>query len=52
MTLDQFLELQQQLFNAFGWFIRWWLILFATLGVCATALVSILTATRSLVDKT
>lgn len=51
MTLSDFLELQQQLFNAFGWFIRWWLIVFAALGICATALVSILTATRSMIDK-
>lgn len=33
MTIDQFLTLQDQLFGAFGWFIRWWLILFVVGGV-------------------
>lgn len=33
MDLAQFLTLQSQLFSQFGWFIRWWLILFAVGGV-------------------
>ena len=33
MTPAEFLTLQDQLFWAFGWFIRWWLVLFAVGGV-------------------
>ncbi len=51
MTLMMFLELQQELFNAFGWFIRWWLILFGVAGVFAAALAAALVITRSMVDE-
>ena len=36
MNLAQFLALQDQLFLAFGWFIRWWLILFVVGGTALT----------------
>jgi hypothetical protein len=52
MTLAEFLAIQQQLMSAFGWFLRWWLILFATGGVLATVVVSIIVATRSMLSKT
>lgn len=36
MNLAQFIALQDQLFAAFGWFIRWWLILFVVAGMALT----------------
>jgi hypothetical protein len=33
MTLDTFIGIQEQLFWAFGWFARWWLILFGVGGM-------------------
>lgn len=37
MTPDQFLAVQEELIWAFGWFVRWWMILFAVAGVAAAA---------------
>jgi len=51
MNLAEFLAIQDQLFNAFGWFIRWWLILFAAFGVFASMLVSVFVSTRWMIDK-
>lgn len=35
MDLAQFLTVQSELLFWFGWFIRWWLILFAVAGFSA-----------------
>ena len=37
MTVEQFLQVQVELFYAFGWFARWWLILFAVGGIAMAA---------------
>jgi len=52
MTLEEFIAIQTQLFNAFGWFIRWGLILFASGGVIAAAVLAVLVSTRAMLDKT
>lgn len=51
MTLVQFLALQQELFSAFGWIIRWWLILFGAAGILASTLVAVLVTARGMIDK-
>jgi hypothetical protein len=51
MTLEIFLALQQELFSAYGWFIRWWLILFGVAGVLAAAVVAILVSARDVMDQ-
>lgn len=52
MTLDQFLAVQTQLIAAFGWFIRWWLILFGAAGLVAASTLAILLTSREMFDKT
>lgn len=37
MSLENFLQLQAELFWAFGWMIRWWLIAFAVSGLALAA---------------
>lgn len=52
MTLEQFLGVQAQLIAAFGWFIRWWLILFGAAGTLAATALAILLTSRGMFDKT
>lgn len=53
LTLNQFLGLQTELFHAFGWFIRWWLIMFAVAGIVTSTILAVLLTTRSsMIDKT
>ena len=51
MSLEVFLALQQELFNVYGWFARWWLILFGVAGVLEAALVAFLVTTRKMNDQ-
>ena len=37
MPFETFVQIQSDLFWAFGWFARWWLILFAVGGVAMAA---------------
>jgi len=52
MTLPEFLSLQTELFNAFGWFIRWWLILFGAAGIIAATVIALLLMARGMIDQT
>ncbi len=52
MTLEQFLGVQAQLLEAFGWFIRWWLIMLAAGGTVAASALAILLTSRGMFDKT
>lgn len=52
MTLEQFLGVQAQMMDAFGWFIRWWLILFGAAGVIAASVIAVLLTSRGVFDKT
>lgn len=51
MTLEMFLGVQAQMMDAFGWFIRWWLILFAASGVIAASALAVLLTSRGVFDK-
>lgn len=37
MTYEYFIHMQEELFFMFGWFARWWLILFAVGGIALSA---------------
>lgn len=47
MTLEQFITLQEELFYAFGWFARWWLIFFAVGSVSLSAFLFVLSVINS-----
>ncbi len=51
MTLAEFLHLQAQLMDAFGWFVRWWLIGLLVGGVFVAVLVFTLITTRETLSK-
>lgn len=51
MPLDQFLGLQEELWWAFGWFARWWLILFAFSGIGLAAILFFLSTVNSWLDS-
>lgn len=51
MTLTEFLALQDELFLAFGWFIRWWLILFAVGGVALAVFIFALQMVSAWLDR-
>jgi hypothetical protein len=51
MTLQDFIEVQQQLMSAYGWFIRWWLIAFLVSGVFASLIVWIISLTKHLQNR-
>lgn len=51
MSLAEFIALQTELIAAFGWFIRWWLILFAVFGVFSSMVLSVFISTRWMIDK-
>lgn len=52
MTLEMFIDVQAQMMDAFGWFVRWWLILFAAAGTVAACVLAILLTSRGMFDKT
>lgn len=51
MSLNDFLSLQSQLMDAFGWLIRWWLIGLIVGGVFAAIITWTLITTREMVSK-
>lgn len=51
MTIDQFLTMQDQLLLAFGWYIRWWLILFAVAGILLAAFLFVLRMVSTWLDR-
>jgi hypothetical protein len=51
MDLNQFLALQEELFWAFGWHIRWWLILFAFAGVLTAMMLFILSIVSAWLER-
>ncbi len=51
MTLDQFLSLQEELWWAFGWFARWWLIMFAVAGTGLGAFMFFLSVASTWLDR-
>ena len=51
MTVDQFLGIQGELMNVFGWFARWWLIAFLVGAVFAAVFAWLLVTAREMVSK-
>jgi hypothetical protein len=51
MTLDQFLGLQEELWWAFGWFARWWLIIFAVSGVALSCVMFFLSVVSTWLER-
>ena len=51
MTLAEFLALQGQLMDAFGWFVKWWLIGLLVGGVFSAVLVFTIITTRETLSK-
>jgi hypothetical protein len=51
MTLDTFIGIQEQLFWAFGWFARWWLILFGVGGMALATFMFFLQVVSTWLEK-
>jgi hypothetical protein len=51
MDLAQFLILQEHLLNNFGWFLRWWLILFAVAGIALAVFIFALQVVSTWLNK-
>jgi hypothetical protein len=51
MTLEQFTALQYELLWAFGWLARWWLIMFAVVGVALGAFMFFLQVVSTWLDR-
>jgi hypothetical protein len=51
MPLENFLSIQAELWWAFGWFARWWLILFAFGGVSLAVFMFFLSVINSWIDS-
>jgi hypothetical protein len=51
MSVENFLALQEELWWAFGWLARWWLILFAFGGTALAALMFFLSVVSSWQDS-
>lgn len=51
MSIQEWILLQQELFRAYGWLIRWWLILFAASGILAAIVAAVLVITRQMIDE-
>ena len=51
MTLPEFINLQDQLLSAFGWLIRWWMILFAVFGVLTAVFIFFLQIVSNWLDR-
>jgi len=51
MDLATFLSLQEELWDAFGWFARWWLILFAFGGLALAAMMFFLSVVSTWLDN-
>jgi len=50
MSLENFLELQTELMWAFGWMVRWWLIMFAVAGTALAAFMFFLQVVSTWLD--
>lgn len=51
MTLEQFIDMQTELFFAFGWLARWWLIMFAVFGTALGAFMFFLSIVSNWLDS-
>lgn len=51
MTLAEFLSIQGQLIGAFGWLLRWWLVLFLVGMAFAAVLVWGIVTTQEMISK-
>ena len=51
MSPEEFLKLQEQLWYAFAWPIRWWLILFLASGVLTSGFLIFVVVTRRWLDN-
>lgn len=51
MTLEQFIIIQEELFGAFGWFIRWWLIAFVVGGLALAVFMFFLQIVSTWLEK-
>ncbi|MBI5950219.1 MAG: hypothetical protein HY865_01065 [Chloroflexi bacterium] len=51
MTLEQFLELQNDFVWAFGWLARWWLIMFGVGGTALAVFLFVLSLISSWLDN-
>jgi len=51
MTLAEWLSVQTQLLNAFGWLVRWWLIGLTVGGVFAALMTFTIITTRETLSK-
>lgn len=48
MTPEEFLKLQEQLWLAFAWPIRWWLVLFVASGILSSVVLAFTSLVRRL----
>jgi len=51
MTADQFFALQEELWWAFGWLARWWMILFAVVGTALSAIMFFLSVASTWLNR-
>ena len=51
MSLENFIQLQEELIWAFAWFARWWLILFAVAGIAMAAFMFFLQIVSTWLDR-
>lgn len=50
LNLAQFLEVQVHLWSAFGWFIKWWIVLFGASLVGAAVILLVIGSINEWVD--
>jgi hypothetical protein len=51
MSLAEFLALQNEIWWAFGWLARWWLIIFAAMGTALSVLLFVLSIVTTWLDN-